>query len=147
MIKMPRTRLRIIPILLILAVGGLAQGCSSQNQQKDLQSFLTNEISDSNRSEMLLSLSALLDEQVTAMTEDIGRYDQRIREANLLYTNDTPLFVRLFAEMEEKRVAHQDLILITFLEMRDVATPEEWTELSELQLAWVSSSSRNSSPL
>lgn len=138
---------RLIRVLPLLFVGLALNSCTTDNPSNDLRSFLRGDIADQDRSQELLLLSEKLEIQLNALAADLKDYDFRIRRLNADYDTEESELSALFSEAEDMRASHRDEILTTFLEMRSIATEEEWETLSKLQIEWAVLTIRPSSPL
>ena len=140
-------RNKIARFVLFLCFGALLSSCSTPNPSQDLNDYLTNQISDSNRSQALLALSEELNHQIADMATDLREFDRQLRTFNLDYDAEASGFVALFDEARENRLQHRAQILGTFLDMRKITKPDEWRRLARLQIKLATYKTRAASPL
>ena len=137
----------LLQAMLFLCVGAVAGGCSTPDPGGDLDAYLTNKIDDTDRAQQLDALSEQLGERVAKMATDLQEFDRKLRILNMDYDATTEGFDALFAEAEDIRIRERAAILQTFLKMRAIATPEEWTKLAKLQIKFATSATRAATPL
>jgi hypothetical protein len=142
-------RRRLGQLAIALGLSILVSACSSStpDHKSDLNEYLETQISDAGRSQALQSLSVVLDNQIRDMVSDMADHDRELRIMNITYETTADELWNFLNDAEEKRLQHQDVILMTFLEMRAIATESEWKKLAKLQIEWATSSARSTTPL
>lgn len=126
-------------LLLVALVAGAVAGCSlfgggGGDALAELRGLVRSEVADEERAARMLAEIDRLESVIDDYNATSAAAGEELRALNRDYDATRAQFEAMLQRQNEVRSAARDLVVASALELRDLATAEEWKEMAELEI-------------